>query len=101
MDGYKRAGIIGVAIKRDDGKVDSAGRDFYFLIPPNRHHNLIKHIYLSEKRDGPVTAEQGFVTNKLKFISRKDTYKLLISLSIKSIAPGGYRGIEAFSEDMW
>ena len=48
-----------------------------------------------------VLFEQGFVTSYNRFVSRKEGYALQIMAGIESIAEGGYRNQELFSEDLY
>lgn len=44
---------------------------------------------------------QGFVTSKNRFVGRREALILQMTAGIASAAPGGYRGDELFSEDMY
>ena len=45
--------------------------------------------------------EEGFITSHNRFVSRKEGYALQIMAGIESIAEGGYRHQELFSEDLY
>lgn len=45
--------------------------------------------------------EQGFITSRNRFVSRKEGYCLQIMANIESVAEGGYRNQELFSEDLY
>lgn len=44
---------------------------------------------------------QGFLTSEGRFVDREEGYRLQIAAGIPSIAEGGYRGDELFSEDLY
>jgi len=44
---------------------------------------------------------QGFITSRNRFVDRKEGLRLQIAADIGSHAPGGYRGEDLFSEDLY
>ena len=45
-------------------------------------------------------SEQGFLTSEGRFVDRREAYKLQYKAGIESVAEGGYRGRELYSEDL-
>lgn len=44
---------------------------------------------------------QGFVTNRGRFVDRREAFRLMQAAGIPSAAEGGYRGEELYSEDLY
>lgn len=81
--------IAGVAIRYEDGRVFSLPR-------PYRHHNLIRMMaYLGEPI--PINGDQGFVTNKGRWLRRIPARVLAISSAQVPVDSSG----PLFSEDVW
>ena len=80
------------AIKTTCGKV----------IRGHRHHDCIATIQVNGIGDiGSEKGVQGFVTSTGRFVDRHEGYQLQVDAGIKSIAEGGYRGKQLFSEDLY
>lgn len=56
---------------------------------------------MSIKQIHAVEIEQGFVTSKGRYVSRKEGRLIQDSLGIESVAEGEYRGNELYSEDLY
>jgi hypothetical protein len=86
---------ICAAIKLEDGT----------LIRGQRHGDAIEtalrrcNLDIVQMMSRPY--EQGFITSSNKFVSRREGYALQIMAGIESIAEGGYRGDQLFSEDLY
>lgn len=85
--------ITGVAI-RFEGKV-------YSLPPPNRHHNVIRHIREVTGTGICGSDVQGFITDEGEFLNRRAAMTLAAINGQLKRGPGGYQGPELFSEDLW
>lgn len=84
--------ITHVAIKTEDEVVWS-------LPSPNRHHDIINHIY-EHKQDGKmVTGEQGFLVNSSIFVNRIEA--LQIAVQANQLIRKTFPENELFSEDLW
>lgn len=84
--------ITHVAIKTEDEVVWS-------LPSPNRHHDVINHIY-EQRQDGKmVTGEQGFLNNEGVFLDRKEA--LQIAIQANQLIRKTFPENELFSEDLW
>ena len=83
--------IVAAAIKQDG--IVYKGKPFV-----ERHHHLIHRIAV-ETGKIPVTGEQGFITDKLEFLNRKEAS--LHALECKQIKCLKYSDSELFSEDLW
>jgi hypothetical protein len=44
---------------------------------------------------------QGFITSKNRYVGRHEAFNLQVNAGIDSIAVGGYRGNQLFSEDLY
>ena len=68
----------------------------------HRHHHGLRviHDMLHEEVDRHPRA-QGFLTSLNRFVSREEGLKLQIEAGIQSVAPGGYRAEDLFSEDLY
>lgn len=45
--------------------------------------------------------EQGFVTSRNRYVGREEALRIQRMAGIESVAPGGYRGPDLFSEDLY
>lgn len=80
--------IEGVAIKD--------GMKVYFLLKPNRHADLIKHMIKECGAVAPVNGVQGFYTSNKRFVNRKRAAQIAWdSWQIK------VHKYELYSEDIW
>jgi hypothetical protein len=85
--------VICSAVKTKEGKI----------IRGHRHHNCIYAIHdmkltPAENQHGDG---QGFITSHNRYVDRKEGLKLQLAAGIKSADPGGYRGNELYSEDLY
>lgn len=90
--------VICAAIRMPDG----------YVVRGHRHHDCIRtarEIPRYEDEPWHVNGDdQGFVTSKNRYVTRKEGYKIQISAGIESAdyyKSGGYRGDELFSEDLY
>ncbi len=56
---------------------------------------------MTDKKLCSLHEEQGFITSKNRYVSRKKGRKLQEAAGIKSIDENGYRGDLLFSEDLY
>jgi hypothetical protein len=59
-------------------------------IDPGEHH-----------WNNSMSRDQGFITSRNRYVSRSEAMKLQLDAGIPSVAKGGYRGDELFSEDLY
>ena len=86
--------ILEAAIKTPNGVVHSP--------KPARHGDIIHA--LAEKTGKPVPGdwEQGFVTTRLRFVSRREAFEIAVrERQLKPRREGQYNGPELYSEDLW
>jgi len=84
--------ITHVAIKTEDEVVWS-------LPSPNRHHDVINHIYEHRQDKKMVIGEQGFLNNEGVFLDRKEA--LDIAVQANQLIRKTFPENELFSEDLW
>lgn len=85
---------ICAAIKLKDGTI----------IRGHRHGNAIEaalRMNLDVVHEFSKGYEQGFITSRNRFVSRQEGYALQVLAGKESIAEGGYRNNELFSEDLY
>ena len=85
--------VICAAVRAKDGKVIIGHRHNFAM----RTMNVIPG-YENERPNGD---DQGFITSMNRYVNREEGYKLQIEAGIPSKDPGGYRGGELFSEDLY
>lgn len=73
------------------------GTEHYRVILGKRHHDCI---WIAHQA-GFTAGEEGFLTNKHRFVSRIEGRELQEAAGIKSISPDGYYDIRLFSEDLY
>jgi hypothetical protein len=70
-----------------------------------RHHHGLAVVRVRRASRSQSVAElevqQGFVTSRGRFVGRIEALQLQRAAGIKSAAPGGYRGDDLYSEDMY
>lgn len=44
---------------------------------------------------------QGFVTSRNRYVDRKEAMRIQKEAGVESLDPGGYRGDELYSEDLY
>lgn len=76
-----------------------------YIIRGHRHCDAIHTFrgiprYKNEKR-APSGENQGFVTSRNRYVGREEAYQLQVAAGIPSHDPGGYRGEELYSEDLY
>jgi hypothetical protein len=82
---------ICAAILTDEGRI----------IRGHRHHNCRDTAIGMRLTVNSHYSRQGFITSWNNFVGRELAYKLQIEAGIPSVAPGGYRGEQLFSEDLY
>lgn len=74
------------------------------IIRGHRHHNCFQTMldcYKLPDRERPSNETCGFITSQNRYVFRDEAYRIQIAAGIESVAPGGYRGEELFSEDLY
>lgn len=87
--------IIGVACKQPDGGV-------YSLLAPARHGQVLRLVEACYAQDDPDAAhkgQQGFVTDKFRFVDRIEAR--LIANAAGQTSERDRKLNELFSEDLW
>ena len=70
----------------------------YTLPRPNRHHNVIALIVDRVGKYRPYNGEQGFITNKGRFVDRVEAADIALACGqVLKLMDSG----ELFSEDVW
>lgn len=82
---------ICVAIVTDDGQI----------IRGQRHHDCIRALADRSLKSTYKNEKQGFITSLNRYVTRKEGMDLQLAAGIKSADPGGYRGDELYSEDLY
>lgn len=77
---------IGAAIKLADGSV----------LTGKRHADCIR-----EAKCWVSQSAQGFLTNRGRFVDRREAKSLMVRAGWQSVAEGGYRGDQLYSEDLY
>lgn len=67
------------------------------IIRCHRHHDGIEAL----TRRNLLMLAQGFVTSRNRYVSRTDAMRLQVLAGVSSTRPGGYRGDQLFSEDLY
>lgn len=75
------------------------------VIRCHRHHHglaVLRERWASRSHNiVALEAEQGFVTSRNRYVDRREAMALQLAAGIQSVAPGGYRGEQLFSEDLY
>ncbi len=71
------------------------------VIHCHRHRDGFAAIHMMGLTPRTASPAQGFVTSRRRFVSRAEAWELQVAAGIESIAPGGYRGTELYSEDLY
>jgi hypothetical protein len=68
----------------------------------HRHHDGLRTLEAADvARAEHDPRAQGFVTSRNRYVTRAEGYRLQRAAGIESVAPGGYRGSQLFSEDLY
>lgn len=89
----KKEIVICAAVVAEDGYVARGHRHVHCMATLRDMKKKYPHL-----KDG---TEQGFITSKNRYVTRKEGYALQIEAGIPSADPGGYRGGELYSEDLY
>ena len=94
--------ILCSAIHIDNGK-DYVHKPFNidkgYVMCGWRHHNILEIIPLEDKRNKDIITTQGFLTNKNRFINRKEALEL--AKSNGQVNSEAITLSELYSEDLW
>lgn len=71
----------------------------YAVVADRRHGDCLSHMNALQIPKDCRT--QGFVTNRGRFVDRREAFRLMRAAGIPSAAEGGYRGEELYSEDLY
>lgn len=88
--------VICAAVRAKDGTVYRGHRHGHALYKPFGLQGMPG--YEDERPHGD---DQGFITSKNRYVTREEGMKIQIAAGIPSHDPGGYRGKELFSEDLY
>lgn len=89
--------VICAAVKYEDGAIFRG----------HRHGDALRAAWMIgrargiDNYHGGRPTVQGFITSRSRFVDRAEAYRLQKAAGIESIADGGYRGEELFSEDLY
>jgi hypothetical protein len=76
-----------------------------YIVRGHRHSDCLKTaFYLNANANrwpGRTRITQGFLTSYGRFVTRTEGRQLQEAAGIQSVAPGGYRGDELYSEDLY
>ena len=67
----------------------------------NRHCNCLATIAWAGRTPSKKADDSGFITSRNRFVTRREGYLLQRAAGIESADPGGYRGEELYSEDLY
>jgi hypothetical protein len=86
-------------------KIDAQGGEDLIVIG-RRHHNILSALNYAKvdwRTPDGSRREDGFMTNRGRFVTRKEGYYMQIRAEIPSANPDGYRhGLrQLFSEDLY
>lgn len=89
--------------RRHDLRVEAAavllGGEVYSLPSPKRHHDVVIMMY---ERGLDPRGEQGFLLSDGRFCTRRAAYLVAEQAGqLLPRQPGGYDGLELYSEDLW
>lgn len=70
------------------------------MIAGKRHHNCLAQLKIVGHTSRNAV-EQGFMTTGGRFVNREEAQKIQRAAGIESADPGGYRGSELCSEDLY
>lgn len=82
--------VICAAVLANDGSVFRC----------HRHHDGLRALH-DRGLDHDGLRGQGFVTSRNRFVDRREALQLQLAAGIESVAPGGYRPPELYSEDLY
>lgn len=85
--------VICAAVKATDGTVVIGHRHSYAI-------QTLHGIPGLEYRYGDGTT-QGFITSTGRYVDRIEGFRIQQAAGVKSVDPGGYRGDELYSEDLY
>lgn len=69
-----------------------------------RHHECLSMINMTFGGNCPFaksTWVQGFMTNRGRFVIRREALRMCVKAGVPSASPAGYRGVELYSEDLY
>lgn len=71
------------------------------VIRCHRHHDGLRALADRKLEHSEHDRAQGFVTSRNRYVDRYEAMQLQLAAGIPSAAPGGYRGKQLFSEDIY
>lgn len=71
------------------------------IIRGHRHGDCIKALIERDLGRKKTFDGQGFITSNNRFVNRKEGLLLQKEAEIESVAEGGYRGTNLYSEDLY
>jgi hypothetical protein len=71
------------------------------IIRGHRHADAIRTARIMGKKPCTHPCDQGFITSRNHFVGRREGLTLQQRAGIASVARGGYRGDQLFSEDLY
>ncbi len=69
------------------------------IVAGRRHHDCLLMLHVSGLSRFNIV--QGFMTTHGRFVPRFEAFRLQKLAGIPSADPGGYRGLELYSEDLY
>jgi hypothetical protein len=83
--------VICAAVVADNGEV----------VRCHRHHDGLRAIADRDLAHAEREDAQGFITSRNRYVDRREAMRIQRAAGIESVAPGGYRGTQLFSEDLY
>jgi hypothetical protein len=109
MSDYPRK-VVAAACQTADGRIVCGVRHYDELmlasilcVAPDKVAETMKGIDVDQMDQAWRSAEQGFVDNRYKFLTREQAYKVALAANQFDPNDPGYGGIRGtlFSEDVW
>lgn len=88
--------VICAAVRAKDGFIYRGHRHGHALYKPYGLQGVPGY-----ENERPHGDDQGFITSRNRYVNRKEALELQLAAGIKSVDPGGYRGGELYSEDLY
>jgi hypothetical protein len=71
------------------------------IIRCHRHHDGFRTLEARGLKVEERNRGQGFITSRNRYVDRIKAFHIQLDAGIKSKAPGGYRGLYLYSEDLY
>lgn len=88
--------IICAAVRAKDGFIYRGHRHAHAMHKPFGLQGIPGY-----EKEHPYGDDQGFITSKNRYVTRQEGMKIQLAAGIPSADPGGYRGDELYSEDLY